>query len=128
LAILPNGPVSVPHGFVASTSCPSVSRCTCIRTIIIPLAAVAAKDFEARRYEFHKRLQEDFYAAYRVGELQRYRVQPGDSYWTLCREKFDLPLWLLRHYNAEVNLAALRIHQPLTIPAIERVDVNSPEA
>jgi membrane-bound lytic murein transglycosylase D len=96
--------------------------------IIIPLAAVAAKDFEARRYEFHQRLQEDFYAAYRVGELQRYRVQPGDSYWTLCREKFDLPLWLLRHYNAGVNLAALRIHQSLTIPAIERVDVNSPEA
>jgi membrane-bound lytic murein transglycosylase D len=94
----------------------------------IPLAAVAAKDFEARRYEFHKRLQEDFYAAYRVGELQRYRVQPGDSYWTLCRDKFDLPLWLLRHYNTGVNLAELRIHQSLTIPAIERVPENSPDA
>ncbi len=94
----------------------------------IPLAAVAAKDFEAQRYEFHKRLQEDFYAAYRVGELQRYRVQPGDSYWTLCRDKFDLPLWLLRHYNTGVNLAELRIHQSLTIPAIERVPENSPDA
>ena len=89
--------------------------------IKIPLDAVAAADFEARRYEFHKRLQEDFFAAYRVGELQRYRVQAGDSYWSLCREKFDLPLWLLRHYNAEVNLAALRTHQPLTIPAIESI-------
>jgi membrane-bound lytic murein transglycosylase D len=96
--------------------------------IKIPLDAITAADFEARRYEFHKRLQEDFFAAYRVGELQRYRVQPGDSYWTLCREKFDLPLWLLRHYNAGVNLAALRIHQPLTIPAIESVLENSPDA
>ena len=61
-----------------------------------------------------------------AAELQRYRVKPGDSYWSLCREKFDLPLWLLKHYNAEVNLAALRIHQPLTIPAIESLlDSNS---
>ncbi|MBC2745014.1 MAG: transglycosylase SLT domain-containing protein [Desulfosarcina sp.] len=94
----------------------------------IPLNGVAATDFEAQRYEFHKRLQEDFFAAYRVGELQRYRVQPGDSYWTLCREKFDLPLWLLRSYNSGVNLAALRIHQPLTIPAIESVLEDSPDA
>lgn len=96
--------------------------------IKIPLNGVAAADFKARRYEFHKRLQEDFFAAYRIGELQRYRVQPGDSYWTLCREKFDLPLWLLRHYNTGVNLAALKVHQPLTIPAIERVRENSPDA
>ncbi|MCB2147070.1 MAG: transglycosylase SLT domain-containing protein [Deltaproteobacteria bacterium] len=96
--------------------------------IKIPLDDVAAEDFKARRYEFHKRLQEDFFAAYKVGELQRYRVQPGDSYWTLCREKFDLPLWLLRHYNADVNLAALKIHQPLTIPALESVPENSLDA
>ena len=96
--------------------------------IKIPLGIVTARDFEARRHEFHKRMQEDFYAAYQVGELQRYRVQPGDSYWTLCREKFDLPLWLLRRYNTGVNLAALKIHQPLTIPAVERVAEAGPDA
>ena len=89
---------------------------------------ISAQDFETRRYEFHKRLQEDFFAVYRVGELQRYRVQPGDSYWTLCREKFDLPLWLLKQYNGEVNLAALRIDQSLTIPAIESLADNDPGA
>jgi membrane-bound lytic murein transglycosylase D len=95
------------------------------KQITIPLDVVAGTDFEARRYEFHKRLQEDFFATYRVGELQQYRVQPGDSYWTLCREKFDLPLWLLSQYNAGVDLAALKINQPLTIPAIESVSENS---
>ncbi len=98
------------------------------QAIKIPLDDVAAADFESRRYEFHKRLQEDFFAAYRVGEVQHYRVQQGDSHWSLCREKFDLPLWLLKQYNAGVDLAALRIHQPLTIPAIERVPEISPDA
>jgi membrane-bound lytic murein transglycosylase D len=92
----------------------------------IPLAHVTAVDFETRRYEFHKRLQEDFFTAYRVGELQRYRVRPGDSYWTLCREKFDLPLWLLKQYNAGINLAALKVHQSLTIPSVESVAANDP--
>jgi membrane-bound lytic murein transglycosylase D len=94
----------------------------------IPLGEVSAFDFETRRHEFHKRLQEDFFAAYRVGELQRYRVRPGDSYWTLCREKFDLPLWLLKKYNADINLAALKVHQPLTIPSVESVAANDPDA
>jgi membrane-bound lytic murein transglycosylase D len=93
----------------------------------IPLEKVTADDFETRRYEFHKRLQEDFFAAYRVGELQRYRVRPGDSYWTLCREKFDLPLWLLKLYNADANLAALKVHQSLTIPSVESVAANDLE-
>lgn len=93
----------------------------------IPLEKVTADDFETRRYEFHKRLQEDFFAAYRVGELQRYQVRPGDSYWTLCREKFDLPLWLLKQYNAEINLAALKVHQSLTIPFVESVAANDLE-
>ena len=94
--------------------------------IKIPLGEIAAAEFETRRYEHHKRLQEDFFTAYRIGELQRYRVRPGDSYWTLCREKFDLPLWLLKHYNADVNLALLKVHQPLTIPSVESI-INLPE-
>ncbi|WP_319521534.1 transglycosylase SLT domain-containing protein [uncultured Desulfosarcina sp.] len=93
----------------------------------IPLNNVTEDDFETRRYEFHKRLQEDFFAAYRIGELQRYQVRPGDSYWTLCREKFDLPLWLLKQYNTDINLAALKVHQSLTIPSVESVAANDPD-
>ena len=86
--------------------------------IKIPLDKVSRDRFEARRHAFHKKLQTEFFASYRIGELQQYRVQPGDSYWSLCHKKFDLPLWLLRYYNAEVNLADLRVHQALTIPAV----------
>jgi membrane-bound lytic murein transglycosylase D len=82
--------------------------------------------FEEQRYEFHKRLQEDFFAAYRVSEMEAYRVQSGDSYWTLCRDKFDIPLWLLKHYNSEVDLADLRVQQKLVIPMIEETAGGDP--
>lgn len=91
------------------------------QAVQIPLESVVADAFEARRLSFHRQPQKDFFAAYRVGELQQYLVKPGDSYWTLCREKFDLPLRLLQYYNKDVNLAVLGTDQPLTIPAIETI-------
>ncbi|WP_419661416.1 LysM: peptidoglycan-binding lytic transglycosylase [Desulfosarcina variabilis str. Montpellier] len=95
------------------------------QAIQIPLDNVTATVFEARRLSFHENLQKEFFAAHRVEELQQYRVKPGDSYWTLCRDKFDLPLWLLRHYNKDINLLALRANQPLIIPAIQRIPSES---
>lgn len=93
----------------------------------IPLNRTDAETFEQSRYEFHKRLQEDFYAVYRVGELQPYRVQRGDSIWTLCRGRFDIPMWLLKHCNPEVDLADLRFHQKLIIPTIEKISATDAE-
>jgi len=94
--------------------------------IKIPLDKTNAAAFEEQRYEYHKRLQEDFFAAYRVTELEPYRVQPGDNYWTLCREKFGVPMWLLKHYNMDVDLADLHIHQKLMIPAIQETAAGDP--
>ncbi len=92
----------------------------------IPLHRTTQAAFEEHRYEFHKRLQEDFFAVYRVSELETYRVQRGDSYWTLCRNKFDIPMWLLKHYNADIDLANLQFRQKLMIPVIEKTDAGDP--
>jgi membrane-bound lytic murein transglycosylase D len=94
--------------------------------IKIPLDKTNAAAFEEQRYEYHKRLQEDFFAAYRVTELESYRVEQGDNYWTLCREKFGVPMWLLKHYNMDVDLADLHIHQKLMIPAIQETAAGDP--
>jgi LysM repeat protein len=94
--------------------------------IKIPLDKTTAAAFEEQRYEYHKRLQEDFFAVYRVSELEPYRVASGDNYWVLCREKFEVPMWLLKHYNLDVDLAALRINQKLMIPVIEKTDAGDP--
>ena len=87
----------------------------------VPLHKTASHLFEQSRYEHHKRLQEDFFSAYRIGALAAYRIQRGDNYWTLCRDRFDIPMWLLTHFNPEVDLADLRIHQKLMIPTVEKI-------
>jgi membrane-bound lytic murein transglycosylase D len=91
----------------------------------IPLRKASAQVFEEQRYEFHKRLQEDFFAVYRISEMRTYRVQRGDNLWTLCLDKFDIPMWLLKNCNPEIDFAALRIQQKLRVPIIEK---QSPDA
>lgn len=96
--------------------------------IKIPLHRTDAPTFEQNRYEYHKRLQEDFFAVYRIGELQPYKVERGDTYWTLCRDKFEIPMWLLKHCNPEVDLADLRTRQSLVIPTIEKASTDDADS
>jgi membrane-bound lytic murein transglycosylase D len=92
----------------------------------IPLEKIDAQAFEVNRYEYHKRLQEDFFAVYRVVGLEAYRVQSGDTIWSLCRDKFEVPLWLLKHYNAGVELAVLDLDQVLMIPLVGKTAAGDP--
>ena len=92
----------------------------------IPLDKVDAAVFEEQRYEYHKRLQEDFFAVYRVSELEPYRVQRGDNIWTLCRDKFGVPMWLLKHYNMDVDLANLHIQDKIMMPLIQETTAGEP--
>ena len=92
----------------------------------IPLQQTTAQAFEEQRYEYHKRLQEDFFAVYRISELKSYKVHRGDNYWTLCRDRFDIPMWLLKLCNPDVDLNTLRPRQQLMIPAIDKVATQDP--
>ena len=92
-------------------------------SIRIPLRRVTKEAFEERRFEFHKELAENFFASFRVEKIQTYTVQRGDSIWTLSREKFEVPLWLIKKYNAHQDFSALQPSQQLRIPIIQKIQV-----
>lgn len=86
----------------------------------IPLHRVTREAFEEIRFEYHKELIEDFFTAYRIETVQNYSIKKGDNIWNLSREEFELPLWLIRRYNNDVDLNALMPSQNLRIPIVER--------
>jgi len=86
--------------------------------IIVPFSKVDQKTFEERRLEYHREIEEDFFAAYRIEDLGVYQVQKGDSIWSICTQKLDLPVWLLKKYNEDVDFNALRPDQKLKVPQI----------
>ena len=88
----------------------------------IPLAKGSKEQFEAQRYEFHKEMVEDFFAAYRLLEGTRsYRVKQGDTIWSLCQNEFELPFWLVKKYNASVDFTQLKPGLRLVVPRVETI-------
>jgi membrane-bound lytic murein transglycosylase D len=86
----------------------------------IPLRRTTKEAFEEQRFEYHKELVEDFFSTYRVEAVQVYCIKKGDTLWTLAKEEFELPLWLIRRYNPDTNLATLVPARNLRIPVVEK--------
>jgi membrane-bound lytic murein transglycosylase D len=88
--------------------------------IKVPFVKVTREAFEERRFEYHQRIQEDFFAAFQVESLTPYRVRSGDSLWSLASETFSVPMWLLKRCNPEVDFGTLHTNQMLRIPVVEK--------
>ncbi|MGD8991254.1 MAG: LysM peptidoglycan-binding domain-containing protein [Desulfobacterales bacterium] len=93
------------------------------QSLKIPLRRVTKDDFEEKRFEFHKKLAEDFFASFRIEKVETYTVRRGDSIWTISKEKFDVPLWLIKKYNAHLDFSALHPAQELSIPIVQKNQV-----
>lgn len=89
--------------------------------IKIPFNKVPLEAFEERRFEYHQRIQEDFFAAFQVESLNTYKVKSGDSLWNLASETFAVPMWLLKRCNPDVDFSALRRSQELLVPVVEKL-------
>ena len=88
--------------------------------IKIPLHRVTREEFVEKRFEYHQELAEDFFASYRVEKVLIYSIKRGDNIWTLSRQEFEVPLWLIKRYNAGVDFSSLVPAQKLLIPIIEK--------
>jgi membrane-bound lytic murein transglycosylase D len=88
--------------------------------IKIPLHQVSKEKFEEKRFEYHKELSEDFFATYRVEKVKFYYIKKGDTIWDLSLEEFEVPLWLIKKYNGDLDFSALVPSQKLLIPIIEK--------
>jgi len=89
------------------------------RRIRLDFSRVPSEIFEQRRLEYHQELQAEFFAAFTVSGTESYTLNKGDSLWQLANHKFELPIWLLRQYNPDLDFGALEPGASLTIPTIE---------
>lgn len=90
------------------------------RTKRLDFSRVTPEVFEQRRLAYHRDLQEEFFAAYVVAGTQIHTLRRGDSIWYLANEKYQVPIWLLRQYNPDVDFGALPTGTPMVIPVLER--------
>ena len=94
------------------------------RRIKLDFHKVAHDDFEKRRREYHQTLQASYFAAHRIVGTEVYIVRRGDSLWTVTQRFSQLPIWLLRQYNPDLDLADLHPGVQIVMPRVEDVVAN----
>jgi membrane-bound lytic murein transglycosylase D len=85
----------------------------------LDFSKVTPEVFEQRRLAYHRDLQEEFFAAFVVNGTQMHTLRRGDSLWYLANEKYEVPIWLLRQYNPDLDFGALPAGTPMVIPTLE---------
>jgi membrane-bound lytic murein transglycosylase D len=95
------------------------------RKLKLDFSKVSRSEFEAARTTYHKQLQEVFFSQYRIVDTETHVVRKGDLVWGLAERRYNVPVWLLRQYNPDVDLSDVRPGTKLTIPRIAKVDADA---
>jgi membrane-bound lytic murein transglycosylase D len=88
----------------------------------LDLSRVDAARFETARREYHRHLQEAFFAAHRISGVETYAVKRGDSLWTIAQQRADLPVWLVTQYNPDVDFNDVHPGSTITLPKVAGVN------
>jgi membrane-bound lytic murein transglycosylase D len=83
---------------------------------------VTPEQFEAARLAYQKSVQEQFFANHRIVATSEHVVKPGESIWILAERRYNVPVWLLRQYNPDVDLEQVRPSTRVVIPILASPD------
>jgi membrane-bound lytic murein transglycosylase D len=88
----------------------------------LDLSQVTAAQFEAARRDYHRQLQEGFFATHRISGTENYVVKKGESLWIIAQQHSDLPVWLVAEYNPDVDFGEVRPGATIALPRVEAIN------
>jgi membrane-bound lytic murein transglycosylase D len=88
------------------------------RKVKLDFSKVTQDQFEALRQEYHKQLQETFFTEFKISGDETHVIKSGESIWVLAQQRYNIPIWLLRQYNPDVDLGTVRPGTKLIIPTV----------
>lgn len=89
--------------------------------IRLDLSHVDAATFESLRGAFHKERQDAFFSEHTIIGVTEHVVESGESVWVLSLQRYDVPVWLFRQYNPELDLQNVREGTRLNFPILAPV-------
>jgi membrane-bound lytic murein transglycosylase D len=89
--------------------------------IRLDLSKVDAKTFEDRRVAYHRAQQDTFFREHVISGVKDHVIAPGESIWILALRKYDVPMWLFRQYNPEVDPDTVRPGTRVQFPVLSPV-------
>ena len=85
--------------------------------IKLDMSKSSVADFERLRAVYHREQQDAFFRRNTITGLREHVVANGESLWILSLRRYDVPIWLFRQYNPEVDMHRVspgtRVHFPV---------------
>jgi membrane-bound lytic murein transglycosylase D len=72
--------------------------------IKLEFRGVDAKAFENLRVAYHRNQQDSFFRKHIITGVREHTIRRGESVWILSLREYDVPIWLFRQYNPELDL------------------------
>src|SRR5271155_5001579 len=88
----------------------------------LDLSKVSAAQFEATRRDYHRQLQDAFFATHRISGTENYTVKRGESLWIIAQQRPELPVWLVAEYNPGVDFSDVRPGTTIALPRVEAIN------
>jgi membrane-bound lytic murein transglycosylase D len=89
--------------------------------LTLDFGRVDAPTFEQRRRAYHQQIQSDFFAAYQIEEIESHVIKPGESLWILAARRYNVPVWLLRQYNPDLNFDRIPAGAVVRFPRLKAI-------
>jgi len=92
--------------------------------IRLDLGTIDAKTFEDRRVAWHREQQDGFFRENIIIGVTDHVIKRGDSIWVLALRDYDVPVWLFRQYNPELDLHNVQPGTTVQFPVLTGADAG----
>jgi membrane-bound lytic murein transglycosylase D len=84
----------------------------------LDLSTVDAQSFESLRVAYHQTQQDSFFRQHVITGVTEHVIRSGESIWILALREYDVPVWLFRQYNPEVDMENVRPGTRINMPVL----------
>jgi membrane-bound lytic murein transglycosylase D len=95
------------------------------QSLTLDFGKVDIATFEQRRRAYHQQLQSEFFAAYRIENIESHVIKPGESLWVLSERTYNVPVWLLRQYNPDLNFDKIQPGVVVKFPRLKAIGAQA---
>ena len=92
------------------------------KRLTLSFTKVSRPEFERRRKDYHSTLQREFFAQYRIRDVEEYTIRRNENIGTIARNRYSAPLGLVRQYNPELDFNRIQIGQKVVFPLLQSVE------
>ena len=86
--------------------------------IKLDFSKIDKTQFETLRTQYHRQQQDSFFRSHTITGVTEHVVKSGESVWILALRQYDVPVWLFRQYNPELDLHNVQRGTRLNFPVL----------